>query len=299
MPLSLEALLREVKYLLLLDQEVPERAKLLYDKADIYRTQTGRLEIIATMYNDILKTLLPVEKPLLKKRIEGMDATLCDGIEKLTWNSQSIDNFISTANATVSDVDQLVKKMKDNVLKMQHMMDFWKKPLFERKAKTMAPDDLEQTHQSLVMPRHEDIRQHGKDIQKLVKDTTEAIKPDKKSTQWLSYVDYLNSLVIEGVTEGINASMAFLADQISIKYNKLHNNSPMFDIKVDLADSNVCFDPSIECNEMQTGIRDILQKIINDFIQIAVLVPRLDAVGDRSGDYLVEMKDQFLLYGAM
>lgn len=70
---TLECLLREVKYLLLLDQDVPERANSLYEKADIYRTQTGRLEIIANMYNEILKTLLPVEKPLLKSRIEKMD----------------------------------------------------------------------------------------------------------------------------------------------------------------------------------------------------------------------------------
>lgn len=151
----------------------------------------------------------------------------------------------------------------------------------------------------MVMPRHEDIKSHGKDIQKLVKDTTEAIKPEKKSPQWLAYVDYLNSLMIEGVAEGINASMMYLADQISIKYNKLNNNAPMFDIKVDLQDNNLCFDPSIECNDKQTGIRDILQKIIDDFISIAVLVPRLDGTSDRTGDYLVEMKDQFIIYGAM
>ena len=84
---TLECLLREVKYLLLLDQEVPERASLLYQKADVYRIQQGRLQIIATMYNEILKTLLPVEKPLLKSRIEKMDAALLPGIEKLTWNS--------------------------------------------------------------------------------------------------------------------------------------------------------------------------------------------------------------------
>lgn len=47
------------------------------------------------MYNEILKTLLPVEKPLLKKRIESMDKALEDGISKLTWNSAGIDGFIS------------------------------------------------------------------------------------------------------------------------------------------------------------------------------------------------------------
>jgi dynein heavy chain len=149
------------------------------------------------------------------------------------------------------------------------------------------------------MPRLEDIRNHGKDIHKLVKDTTEAIKPDKKSIQWLAYVDYLNSLIIEGVTEGINGSMVYLADQISIKYNQLHGNAAMFDIKVDLREKKVVFDPSIGCNDKQTGIRDIIQKIIDDFVSLSVLVPRLDLVSERGGDYLVEIKDQFVLFGAM
>jgi dynein heavy chain len=105
---NLERLLREVKYLKNLEIEVPERASLLYDKADIYRTQCGRLEIITTMYNEILKTLLSVEKPLLKKRIESMDKSLEDGISKLTWNSAGIDSFISQANTLVSQIDELV-----------------------------------------------------------------------------------------------------------------------------------------------------------------------------------------------
>jgi len=58
-------LLREVKYLQLLDIPVPERAAMLFKKVDIYRTQTGNLDIIVDMYNEILATLLPVEKPLL------------------------------------------------------------------------------------------------------------------------------------------------------------------------------------------------------------------------------------------
>jgi dynein heavy chain len=166
--------------------------------------------------------------------------------------------------------------MKDNVLKMSDMMGKWKTPLFERKTKTMTPEDLESAHSAAVMARLDEIKSHGKDIQKFVKDTTEAIKPDKKSQQWLAYVDYLNSLVIDGITTGINASLEYLAAQISIKHNRLHGNSPMFDIKLDLDENNVCFEPSIECNSRENGIRDILQKIVDDFISLAVLVPRLD-----------------------
>jgi len=96
----------------------------------------------------------------------------------------------------------------------------WEKPLFERKNKPMYPDDLESTHLASVMPRLEDIRTHGKEIHKLMKDTSDNIKPDKKSEKWLSYVDYVNGLIIEGITRGINCSMQFLSDQINIHFNK-------------------------------------------------------------------------------
>jgi hypothetical protein len=112
----------------------------------------------------------------------------------------------------VNEVDELVKRMKDNVNKIQDMMANWEKPLFERKAKPFFPEDLEQTHQSQVAPRLEEIEKHGKDIHKLLKESSDAIKPDKKSQNWLSYVDYVNGLVIEGVTHGINCSMSYLAE---------------------------------------------------------------------------------------
>ena len=43
----------------------------------------------------------------------------------------------------VTDVDLLVKKMKTNVGKIEEMMEAWTKPLFERKPKPLAPEDVE------------------------------------------------------------------------------------------------------------------------------------------------------------
>jgi len=90
--------------------------------------------------------------------------------------------------------------------------------------------------------------------------------------------------------------MNFLSDQISITYNKQNNLQPMFDIKVDLRDRDVVFDPSIDNNTRGNGIRDILQNIMDDFVSIAIQMPRLDT---NSGDYLVEIKDQYQLFGDM
>lgn len=114
--------------------------------------------------------------------------------------------------------------------------------------RTLPPEELDSTHASLVGPRLEDIKNHGRDIHKLMKETADYLKPDKKSQNWIAYVDYVNGLVIQGITEGIDASLKFLSDQISIPYNKHHGHPPMFLCSVNLQDREVIFEPTIECN---------------------------------------------------
>jgi dynein heavy chain len=134
---------------------------------------------------------------------------------------------------------------------------------------------------------------------KLMKDTVDNIKPDKKSTNWLAYVDYVNGLVIEGITNAIDSSMADLAQQISIPYNYAQGLAPIFMINVCLDESKIQFEPTITCNEMQTGIRDIIGNIVGHFISLAIRMPQRLDYPQGGGDYLPEIKDQFQLYGAM
>jgi len=139
---ELRAILREVKYLQLIDFPIPATAQKLFEKVETYRVQTIRIQIIVDMYNNILATLLPVEKPLLAKKIEAMGKALEPGIISLRWNSDGIDKFIRNAHEIVEEVDGLVKKMKENVMNMHREMEKWKEPLFERKPKALPPDEL-------------------------------------------------------------------------------------------------------------------------------------------------------------
>jgi len=289
-------LLREVKYLRLLNYEVPEKAMMLYNKVDTYRTQTGNLELIVAMYNEILSTMLPVEKPLLKSKIENIDAILKPGIENLQWSNTNIDPFINDAMKNITEVSQLVKKMKENVKKMQFMMDTWCKPLYDRKNKPMAPDDLEQTHGASVDQRLSMIKDEGKEINRLLKDTMDHIKPSKKSEEWIAYQDYINCVIIEGITKAIVSSIHHLSNQICIDHNRHHDLQPMFDIKVCLGDSDVAFEPPIRSSSSENGIKDIIFRIVAGFVSIASLVQRLDG---QQLDYLVEVKDQLTIFFSM
>ena len=109
----------------LLDITVPNRASTLYEKVDTYRSQTGNLDLIVDMYNNIIATLLPVEKPLMQERINKINKYLQPGMDTLKWNSENINPFIKQALDIVSEVDDLVKKMKLNVRNMIEMMDRW------------------------------------------------------------------------------------------------------------------------------------------------------------------------------
>lgn len=205
--------LREVKYLLLQDYAVPERAQKLFDKVDTYRRWTGRLDLIVEMYNNIIATLLPVEKPLMMERIQKMNKALQSGIDTLKWNSDNIDPFINQAMSIVIEVDELVKKMKSNVKKMKQEMAHWSEtPLFTRRNKTQPPEDVESLHTASVVARFDIIRGQGKEIHKLMKDTTDNVRPNKQSKEWKSYVDYVNGLVVDGITNGIDSSMTYLAE---------------------------------------------------------------------------------------
>jgi hypothetical protein len=89
----------------------------------------------------------------------------------LRWNSDNINPFISKALATVTVVDELVKKMKENVTKMTTMMEKWNAPMYERKPKAMLPEDVETTHAAANGPKIENIKNNGKEIHKLMRDT--------------------------------------------------------------------------------------------------------------------------------
>ena len=77
------------------------------------------------MYNNIQTTLLPVEKPLLKDKIELIYRILKPGIEKLKWKDENINPFIKEAMSVVTDIDELVKKMKENVKSMNSKCANW------------------------------------------------------------------------------------------------------------------------------------------------------------------------------
>ena len=83
--------------------------------------------------------LLPVEKPLLQNYLDKFDRTISDGIERLTWKSNGIPEFIEQALEQVQLVNEITVSMKQNLEHVNSIMDKWARPIMDRKPKPALP----------------------------------------------------------------------------------------------------------------------------------------------------------------
>lgn len=62
----------------------------------------------------------------------------------------------------------------------------------------------------------------------------DAIKIDKKSPIWKAYVDYVNEIVLVGISTAIITALKNLNEQIDFNVRKQEGVVPIFEIKLEL-----------------------------------------------------------------
>ena len=290
---ALVKLLREVKYFLLLGLTVPDSALEIYQQVETFRRWTGNLDLIVNMNNDVLNILLPVEKPLVLPYLTKFDNAIEKGLTSMNWKSNGITEFIGDAMEQVTVVNEIVKKMKDNLRSINDQLRTYNKPLLQRKAKPIAKDEFEKEHKNYVKERYTEIKEGGKVIQTMVKDTNKELRVSNASNDWRSYVDFVNNVVVDGLSNIVQTSLSYLYDQISPELIAKEDLKPIIEVKLDLLsfrnDDGLRFDEIrflpdlLESNGK--GIRDLVNNWIGSFLNISTLFKRLD----NEGTYLREM----------
>lgn len=293
---ALVKLLREVRFFLIFGIEAPEAALEIYSKTDKYRQWVGQLDHIVFMYNAVLTDLLPVEEPLLDDRIEKMNNVLAPGLTDLRWKDEAqIPEFIETTMKVVSDVSGVVEVMKTNLRSITGLLCSWcKEPIIERKAKGVKPVPMEEFHVKhveriggIMM----NMTDHGKEIHKFLKDSSEALKVSKVASTWKAYQDFVNNIVIEGFVAAIGVSLKALKEILDPTCIAMYEILPLFDVKIELQGEIIVFEPPF-CAKIPSdpSLRKTIDDWLKDFFSIVTVMPRLDV---NCGDYLVEVREHF------
>ena len=281
---ALVRLLREVKYFLLLGLSVPDSALEIYKSVETFRAWTGNLDLIVNMNNSVLNQLLPVEKPLVAPYLTKFDAVVESGISNLNWRSGGVDEFIEGSMVEVKNVHDILKTMKDNFTNVESLMSKWDAPLVERKAKPVEKDELERMAKALRTSRFATIKDSGKQIHSLLKETNKVLRVSNASPDWRSYVDFVNNVVIDGLSTSITTSLEFLLDQIDPEVIVSKEKLPLLELKLRIEGEGVEFFPPLGHAEGK-GVMDMIDNLVGSFLQVSTLFKRLDA----EGTYMREM----------
>jgi len=276
---GLVRLLREVKYFLLLDIKVPNSALIIYKKAEIFRQQTGNLDLIVDMYNHMLTSLLPVETPLFKSHFEGIDKMLSRvvGPQGMDWLSTSINEFITECMEAVKYTSEVLRTLKSNMNETIETLDSWAKPIMERKPKPAVLDDFERALKGMQKDGAQMIKDGGHHIHHLLKDSNGVLKVSAGHPDWKAYVDFLNDIVAGGIAGACRVSLGYLLEQVDPEIIQKENKTPMLEIALTLQGGDVKFKPEIEQTEGKKGsIRDAVNGWIDSFFSICNPMKRLD-----------------------
>ena len=147
-------LLREIKYFRLMQLPIPTAGKELANFESSFRRNISHCELIVSRYNSIHVSLLPVEWPLVKDRLEALEKQLIKGLEDLTWqpamdqlqkverHERLLRDYLSATLTQVSNLSTQLDQLKGNVFKIEQQAKRWaEKPLVERRKGDSKPLD--------------------------------------------------------------------------------------------------------------------------------------------------------------
>ena len=290
---ALTKLLREVKYLKLLALDVPESAMGIYLKNEQFRTQIGNLDLLTNIYNNILFTMIDVEKPMIQPKLDKIDEELKKACSVLTWRSHGITDFIVQTMSLVKECSTILVGIKGHVAQIEiALKGMEENVMFERKEqKTYAVDDYQFAHETLIGDRHASAQEAGEKIQKLLMDSNKVLRISKGAQSWKTYVDYVAGIVIEGLATAISASISALGQQMDEVYLAKNDVSPLLEVKLELLDKDIMYTPNFAVGQ-NNELRSSITSWLKDFSNISKLVTRLDT---GEGDYLYEIEFDTML----
>ena len=112
---------------------------------------------------------MPVELPLIEQQMDEIDAQLKGAETDLNWSSDVLE-YINKTYEMIKDMEQRLQQAKDNVTKMNAIMETWaESPLFVRKVETKVLGLLSlNDRKDRVKSRYDMITKNGEEIHQLI-----------------------------------------------------------------------------------------------------------------------------------
>ncbi|XP_008293045.1 dynein heavy chain 11, axonemal [Stegastes partitus] len=271
---KLAEVLKDVKYIQTLHQlDIPAAALTVFEKRDMFTKYLSSLQLLVQWYNKLKQTVLEVELPLIRAELESVDLELTRAETSLTWQDQDCWSFISTTKHLVQDLVSRVSRAKENCDGIQSVMKGWsKQAMFCRKDNKKGSLIQLEERGDCVGKKNGSMTKDGDVIHELVQENMALFHADPASEEWLSYLEYIDEMVVEGLFNYISHSLQFFADNMA----SWPNQAPLFEAQLLLNGSGMNFCPSME-REAGDGLYELVEGLLGDIFKTSVNVRRVAA----------------------
>lgn len=107
---------------------------------------------------------------------------------------------------------------------------------------------------------------------------------DLNSSEWRTYTDYVDHMILAGFSRAIQCSLQYLLDNTD-PAQRVH---PLFEVQLVLNGSEMCFNPPLDLSE-RGNFFAIVDKMLANILNMASFIPRV-AKHTHQDDYQVNRR---------
>ncbi|KAK7886266.1 hypothetical protein WMY93_025887 [Mugilogobius chulae] len=282
-------ILKDVKYIQSLSHiSIPAAALTVFEKQDLFTKYVRSLQLLVQDYNKLKQTVLDVEFPLIRAKMEVIDNQLSRAESDLTWQDPDCWTFISTTKDLVHDLVQRVSKAKDNCQVIQTIMKAWgKQAIFFRKDNRKGSLIHIEERTEHVRRMNSCVKKETEQIHQLIQENLTLFGANSASNEWELYLEYVDEMMIEGLFSYIRRSLQFFVDNMESR----PYHTPLFDAQLLLRGSELTFAPSLD-REAGDGLYELVEGMIGDIFKISGNINRV--AGHLSNESYQEVMDKMV-----
>lgn len=242
---DLSRLLDEVKFLSHhMSDSIPDVAKEIYESNQVYMDYIHSIQVLVERYNRPLSSIVDVERPMFQKHIDHVDQVIERGLGELTWVDGDSKAFLTDAVQDVSSFSELHNASTSNVTNIVSKISEWKNPaLFARQDIKKSLDQAEVN--STLQNRADLITRESEEILALVNDSVRSLTTEPDSPETKQYLDYVQSLIVNGFKANIMFSLSSLYDDLQTDTQSAISAAPLITTRLELAGNSVVFNPPL------------------------------------------------------
>ncbi|KAM3184981.1 hypothetical protein ACTXT7_007293 [Hymenolepis weldensis] len=253
-------------------EKLPQETIQLFEKSDPIRQARLKLNQIASAYNTIRQQCYAVEYPLISTKMADFENALSPAFDQMNWENYDSE-FIDNNLAVVSDLRIRVLSAQENLQKIRDLTSSWSNvPLYqgkEGKFDCLIP----LKDQNLIKEtRYREILNISAQVLHLVAENMYLYNADPDSKEWLAYQEVMEDAILEGLTEAVRCSLAYLADHT----DKTKNDLPIMQGSLLIEGTQLQFKPAMHDTQGES-LMDLMDNLVQDITDQSRLIPLLSS----------------------